>query len=261
MIAILCMTLPFVAAGAAETAQTFPAAGVRALDIQTEEGYIKVVGNDVQQIKVIIVNQNPEKCEMMTALDGSTLRLKAKSKSKLFWRSDCEAGFQVQSPKNISLDASSGSGRIRATGLHGALALNTGSGEIQVDDVTGDMNARLGSGTLKGDSRSQQMEIQCGSGSVDLDGLLGSANVRVGSGAINLKWAESPKNGKVNIKTGSGNVSLIFPKQTKLQTDILTGSGRVRNEIGETASAPLRISVIAGSGNVTIGKQTKQLQP
>ncbi len=203
-----------------------------------------------------VTNQDPEKCEITMAQTGSTLRLEAKSKSKPFWRSGCRAGFQVQSPKGLSLEASSGSGKIGVTNLSGALALNTGSGHIQLHDVAGDMKARLGSGSLKGSSRSKQAEIRCGSGSVSLEGLLGSANVKAGSGQVNLRWAESPQAGEVDIKTGSGDIFLTFPEDAKLQTDILTGSGKVRNEIDETPSAKLRISVKAGSGNVTIGRKS-----
>lgn len=259
-VAMICVTLPFAVARAEETAKVFPATSLRMMDIQSAGGDLRIEGSDTQEVKVTVTNQDPAKCEITMEQNGSTLRIKAKGKQKFFWRSGCNAGFQVQSPKTLSLEASSGSGKIRVTELNGVLSLNTGSGDIQMYDVTGDMKARLGSGSLKGTSRAKQAEIRCGSGSVNLEGLLGSANVKAGSGDVNLEWAEGPKAGEVDVKTGSGDVSLMFPEETKLQTDIRTGSGKVRNEIGETASAKLRISVKAGSGDVTIGKKEKQSQ-
>ncbi|MBI3553725.1 MAG: DUF4097 family beta strand repeat protein [Elusimicrobia bacterium] len=258
MIAILAMTASLSAAGAEETAKVFPASGLRALEIRTAGGDVSVQAGDASEVKVSVVNPDAEHCEITMEQDGSTLRLKAKDKStSWFRRSGCDAGFAVEAPKSLSLEASAGSGAMKVAGLEGTLTLNAGSGSIELSGGAGDLRAKVGSGTMKGNSRSKRVDIKCGSGAVALEGLQGSAEVRSGSGSVDLKWSLSPEDGEVDVKTGSGDVSLVFPDRTKLQTEIRTGSGRFRNEIGDTASAKFRISVKAGSGDVTIGKRAK----
>jgi hypothetical protein len=156
LVAMICMALPFAVGRAEESPKVFPASALRALDVQSEVGDLRIEGSDTQELKVTVTNQDPAKCKVAMEQAGSTLRLKAKSNRKWFWSSGCKAGFQVQSPKGISLEASSGSGKIRVAELNGALALNTGSGDIQIYDVAGDMKARLGSGSLKGSARSKK---------------------------------------------------------------------------------------------------------
>jgi len=102
MAGIIFLTLPLAVAHSEESAKVFPAAALRAMDIQAEAGDIRVEGSDTPEVKVLIIDQYPAKCEFTTEINGGMMRLKAKGKSKLFWRPGCKAGFQVQSPKGIS---------------------------------------------------------------------------------------------------------------------------------------------------------------
>lgn len=257
--ALICVTLSFAAAQAEESRKIFPAAGLSALDVRTEGGNIRVEGSDGQEIRVEVSNQDSDKCEITMKPKGRALVVKAKSKTIWFWKSGCAAGFQVLAPKNLSLEASSGSGEVLVTDLSNHLTLSAGSGEIKLHDVAGNLTARLGSGNLQGNARSSQVRILSGSGDVSLGGLIGSVNVQTGSGDISLKWAEAPKSGDVDIKAGSGDISLTLPENAKLQTHILTGSGHIRNEIGETESAEFRVAIKSGSGDVKIGKPFKNV--
>ena len=257
MTALLCLALPLAAASAEEAAKVFPAEALRTLEIQAGAGDILVQAAGAPQVTVRVTKPDPVKCEIIMEQKGSTLRLEARNKTRSLLGSGCEAGFQVQAPKELVLDAAAGSGNIRVTQRNAALALRTGSGDIQLSGVVGDLQARLGSGGLKGEARSRRADVRCGSGSVDLTGLLGSADVKTGSGDVVLKWAEAPQAGAVDAKLGSGDISLFFPEKTRLQTHVLTGSGKVRNELGETASAEFKVFVKTGSGDVLIAGGAK----
>ncbi|MDD5656622.1 MAG: DUF4097 family beta strand repeat-containing protein [Elusimicrobia bacterium] len=236
-IATVWLALAPAAAGAVEAAKVFPAADLRALQIKAEAGDISVEGVAAREAVVQVVNTDPDRCEISMEAKGDILRLEAKSRSKWPSRTGCRAGFEVRVPRGLALDAA------------------TGSGDIRLRDVAGDLKARLGSGNLKGTARSQDAQIQCGSGSVDLAGLIGSANVKIGSGRIVLAWAEAPKSGAVGVTAGSGDTLLFFPEGAKLRARVVSGSGEVRNEFGDTPSAGLRVRVVSGSGGVTIGKR------
>ncbi|GAG16919.1 unnamed protein product, partial [marine sediment metagenome] len=182
MTALLYAILPLAVAQAEETVRVFPAAELRAMEIRTEGGDIRVQGGDAQEIEVRIVKPDSTRCEITLETEGRTLVLKARSKSRWFRRSGCLAGFRVQAPKSLSLEAASGSGDIRVTELNCALDLKVGSGDIQLYDVIGNLTAKSGSGDLKGNMRSGRVQIKSGSGSISLGGLSGSADVKAGSG-------------------------------------------------------------------------------
>lgn len=120
------------------------------------------------------------------------------------------------------------------------------------------MTARLGSGSLEGEAHSQQVYALAGSNAVRLEGLKGSVDVKSGSGDVTLQWARVPQTGNVNVKTGNGDVALIFPEGAKIKTRILSGSGRIHNEIGDARNAELNVSIISGSGKVSIGTLVQQ---
>jgi len=87
---------------------------------------------------------------------------------------------------------------------------------------------------------------------VSLSRLLGSADVRSGSGAVRLEWAHAPEKGDAQVRTGSGDITLLFPSGTRLAADLKTGSGDVKNEFGEAHEAAFRVSARAGSGDVHV---------
>jgi DUF4097 and DUF4098 domain-containing protein YvlB len=217
----ICLTLPLTLGHAEDAAKVFTAAGLKTLEIHSESGDLDIEASSSQEVSVTVTKPDAAKCEIVMERRGNVLHLQAKSIGHRFWGSSCRAGFQVRAPKELALDASAGSGEMRISGLEGALALKAGSGDIRIYDVSGKVDARLGSGD------------------------------------IDLSWATSPKTGEVDIKTGSGDVSLVLPQETLLRTNTRTGSGTVINELGETASADLLISVKAGSGDVTIRKARK----
>lgn len=250
---------------AQEAVQTFSAAGLRALIVETTGGDIQVEAATTKEILVHLEKQDPLLCEITLKRDGDKLVARAANKRNegaLKWfrwsrGSSCPTGFHLQAPKHVLLEASSGSGEIRITGLESKLILNAGSGQASLSDVSGDLTARLGSGGLRGNSSSKQVDILSGSGDVRLEGLAGSVDLKIGSGRTKLEWSKSPEEGEADVKAGSGDVTLLFPGDIKLRAQVTTGSGRVEDEVGDTSSAKFRVSVKSGSGDVRIGKTKK----
>lgn len=233
-----CAALPCSVVNAAEgVRKTFPAAGVKMIRIQTESGDIEVQGTGRQDAQVEVTKMDPERCAVTMEARGDALVLEIRSLSRWFWKSSgCQAGFKVQAPASLGLEASSGAGDIKASGLQGALILKDGSGDIRFDGVAGEVSAKSGSGNVEGTLRSSRVSIM------------------TGSGDLKLRWTQAPGEGDVQVKTGSGDVSLAFPGGAKVRTSILSGVGTVSNELGEASDARLTVSVMSGSGDVAIRK-------
>lgn len=196
------------------TKREFPAQGVKTIRVQTESGSIEVRAGAKLAVEVVD-NKKPELCLLTLEVQGDALVLKAESARRYFVPGPgCGAGFRVTAPAALSLAAKSGSGNVVLDGMSGETALATGSGRI--------------SGTSSG-----------------------RLSAKSGSGGVTLIWAKAPAE-SVSVKCGSGDVVLAFPAGTKLQASQVAGSGSTANKLGETPGAPLKVSVITGSGDSTI---------
>jgi DUF4097 and DUF4098 domain-containing protein YvlB len=237
---------------AAAPSREFPTGKVKHVRIQTEAGDVSVRGVEGASAKVAVTGST-EDCVLVTEVQGAELVLTAKSVRRHFWmQSGCRAGFSVEAPGGLTLEASVGSGRIEVSAMSSDVEVRTGSGDIDVKDVSGALKARTGSGRIKGQASSSWVEARTGSGGVSLSRLQGSAKVHSGSGPVRLEWAQAPGKGEADVHTGSGDITLLFPEGTKLTTEVKTGSGSVRKELGEAPEAGFRVSAHAGSGNVIL---------
>jgi hypothetical protein len=146
---------------------------------------------------------------------------------------NCEVDFDLRVPKEINLEVSSG------------------SGNVTIDGVSGDLHFDMGSGKLLAAGQFKHLKGKTGSGEVDVSGLAGAVDLSVGSGKVKLGFAEDPK-GDVQVRTGSGDATLLFPKGSKIKTAFQGGSGSLLNEIADSSRPELNVSVTAGSGNLKI---------
>lgn len=107
-----------------------------------------------------------------------------------------------------SVRAQSGSGSVRARGVHGPATLGTGSGDVELNETAAaDVHAQTGSGSVRLQGVSGGLRAKTGSGDIEV------------SGALTSDWM---------LDTGSGSVRLNLGPQTHFSLDADTGSGTVR---------------------------------
>lgn len=146
---------------------------------------------------------------------------------------DCEVDIEMKVPKDADLNIWSGSGSVNITGMEGNLTFTVGSGSVTAN------------------GKFKKVEGKSGSGSIDINGLTTGGNISVGSGPVNLRYLEYPT-GRMDVKTGNGDANISFPKNSKINAQLDTGSGDVVNELGTVNSADFGISVKTGSGDLKI---------
>jgi DUF4097 and DUF4098 domain-containing protein YvlB len=146
---------------------------------------------------------------------------------------DCEVDLDIKVPKEANLNIWSGSGPVNITGMEGNLTFN------------------LGSGSVTANGKFKKVEGKSGSGSVDIAGLTTGGSISVGSGPVNLRFLDYPT-GRMDVKTGNGDTNISFPKGSKVNASLNTGSGDVVNELGTYESADFGITVKTGSGDLKI---------
>ncbi|HEY8278808.1 MAG TPA: DUF4097 family beta strand repeat-containing protein [Bdellovibrionota bacterium] len=209
--------------------------GVRQLEMRVASGDIKVTGVSGDTATMNVVKKRyDERCRLTVEQRGDLLFVELASKN--FFSATCEADFTIEVPKNVSLKFKSGSGAIKVEGTKGTMSVETGSGRVDVKAKLSSFSAKTGSGDLL------------------VAGLQSPAKVRTGSGSMRLVYDRLPASGQLDIRTGSGDAQVIFPRHSKVKTSYTAGSGVLKNELGESREAHFSVNMTSGSGDLTVGK-------
>jgi DUF4097 and DUF4098 domain-containing protein YvlB len=117
------------------------------------------------------------------------------------------------------LSASSGSGNVRAHGIHGPAELQSGSGDLELEQTgAGDVKAKTGSGSVRVHGLNGGFMARTGSGDIEAEGrLTGEANLGSGSGSVRLHLTQDA-HFNLEAQTGSGDIRVHFPNAPQ-QTD------------------------------------------
>jgi DUF4097 and DUF4098 domain-containing protein YvlB len=118
------------------------------------------------------------------------------------------------------LSATSGSGSVRAHGVHGPANLQTGSGDIELqEEAAGEVKAQTGSGSIRINGLNGALTARTGSGDIEADGhLTGAARLSSGSGSVRLNLAPDA-HFDLEGSTGSGSIHVHFPNAPQQNSD------------------------------------------
>ncbi|EWT00805.1 hypothetical protein N865_13715 [Intrasporangium oryzae NRRL B-24470] len=148
---------------------------------------------------------------------------------------------EIDLPVGSAVDARTGSGHVRATGLLDDVRASTGSGKLSFHEL-GDAELRSGSGDVTVRAVRGGLSAKTGSGDLVFGSLGGRSDLVSGSGDIEIRRAEAP----VKAKTGSGDVRI---EASAADIEVMTGSGDVR--LAGVHGGEVRART--GTGDVTIG--------
>ncbi|MEV4177616.1 DUF4097 family beta strand repeat-containing protein [Nonomuraea sp. NPDC049709] len=126
----------------------------------------------------------------------------------------CGVDYKIEIPKGLHVDLDSGSGNLTLRSLTGPIDVHVGSGDVDAADLRGKK-------------------------------VIADA----GSGNIELKYASAPESAE--LKTGSGDITLNVPDGAyDVKTEV--GSGDANVSVKKDGASPNKISLTAGSGDITV---------
>jgi hypothetical protein len=149
------------------------------------------------------------------------------------------------------LAASSGSGNVRAHGIHGPSSLESGSGDLELEDeAQGDVKARTGSGSIRVHGLNGGFNARTGSGDIEADGhLQGASTISTGSGDVRLHLSPDSRF-TLEGSTGSGDIRVHMPGLVAANSD--TSRHHVTTEVNG-GGPPLEIRT--GSGSIEVASR------
>ena len=209
----------------------YEAAGVETIRVTNTSGKITVSPMPLNKITVTMFKRRfTEHCATLIQKPDATLIL-AEFKPPANER--CEVDIELQVPKDIRLD------------------LTEGSGNVSIRGFDGKLDFKVGSGSLVAEGHVKNVDGTVGSGDVTIKGMAGGGKLLTGSGKVNLRFLEDLR-GQLDLKSGSGDTTLAFPKGTALHTSLASGSGAVENELGDNPDADFGLNAKTGSGDLRV---------
>ena len=242
---------------AEETVKTFPAKDITGIFAATEVGPITVAGAP-GDIKVEVFGNLPDTCVLtMGVLDGRLL-LKAESSKTLKVKGpfgfggkwvDCAAGFKVSAPSGINFEARSGTGKIGVSGITGMVYVKSGTGAVALSALAGKVDVDSGTGEIFGELCAKRLTVKGGTGKVNLKGLCGPAEITTGTGRVSLEWIKVPAAGSASVKSGTADISMVFPAGAAVGASLKSGTGSIKSDFGTTGG--FLVTGKSGTGDVS----------
>jgi DUF4097 and DUF4098 domain-containing protein YvlB len=144
--------------------------------------------------------------------------------------------------------AASGSGNVRAHGVHGPADLESGSGDLELEDLgAGDVKVKTGSGDIKVESFNGGFTARTGSGDITADGHLQNGGmIMAGSGDVRLHLTPDSRF-TLEASTGSGDIRVHMPGVVATNSD----SSRHHVTTSVNGGGPA-LEIRTGSGDIEI---------
>jgi DUF4097 and DUF4098 domain-containing protein YvlB len=158
-----------------------------------------------------------------------------------------EVLVEVRCPDGADVKAKSGSADIEGDGRFGAADVQSGSGDVQFSELSGDCKVDAASGDVQLARVGGELRVNTASGDVQVGSVAGAAKVNSASGDIQLREA----GGSLEVNSASGEVQL---GQAGSSVSVNTASGDqaigavVEGKVTlKSASGDLKVGIREGS--------------
>ena len=235
--------------------RTLNVTGAVSLDVATGSGDITVRGAEPGRVHIVgryrirdtwLGLSAEERAQLLKdnppiQQDGNRIRVGHIEDRRL--RRNVSISYEILTPSETSLDASTGSGSQEISGIQGPVEASCGSGNISLARIPRDVDVNTGSGNITLDEIGGSVEARTGSGNIHISSAGAAVNARTGSGRVEVGQAGE----KVEVSTGSGSISLGGVTR---DLRARSGSGSIRVE-GNPAAQSLW-DIRASSGDITL---------
>ncbi|MCG6964753.1 MAG: DUF4097 family beta strand repeat-containing protein [Acidobacteria bacterium] len=230
-----------------------PADGV--VEVHNIAGSVDVVGWSKAEVKVTgTLGRGTERLAIESSGNRTVIRVILPHHARNVDGSD----LTVQVPRSARVEVETVSANVSAHDLTGKLDLQSVSGKISVKGNPSQMECSSVSGTIQIEATPDKTSLETVSGKIKVaraDGELtansvsGSVIIQAGSidggklsttsGTIRCEAAPTG-NGTLKLKSLSGSVTLVVPKDMAADFELSTFSGTIHNEIGPKAERTSR---------------------
>jgi hypothetical protein len=266
-------------AHADEYARTFPVTQRADVHVDTNDGSVRVVTSDVEQVEFHVVYSGlklDKTLHIETHQTGDRIDLVARTVGGMVWSwgMSLKLNIEVRMPKDADLQVDTGDGSVDAALLAGTIGLHTGDGSIRADRLSGTLDLhtgdggitvralhgtvrlQTGDGSIAGTDLDGQFDATSGDGSIQLAGRFDGLRVKSGDGSIEARAAAGSRlNAGWHLDTGAGSVRMALPADLPADIDAQAGLGSVSLDVpvaGTVSRSEVRGKINGGGQPLTI---------
>jgi len=133
--------------------------------------------------------------------DGVSLNAEAPGRQ---WTGRLWATLELDIPKNVSLEVSTGGGNIDTSEIQGHVKLSTAGGNITAGDIGGPARLETGGGYIVAKTVAGELYANTGGGHIVIGSIAGNATLHTSGGHIRVTSIQ----GTAHLETGGGNITL-----------------------------------------------------
>lgn len=236
--------------------KTFSASAIKALQVRTSGGSIRVAGstnepkvemyvrsnnwNGSSELSKEEIDERLKEYEVRVAMEGETLVCRVKRKNedeKWDWKRSLSISFKIIVPEKTTTDLVTSGGSIRLVNLSGMQSFSTSGGSLHLDDLAGNVKGRTSGGSIHLAKCREQIDLSTSGGSIHAEECKGDIKLVTSGGSIELNQVD----GVLRASTSGGS---IRGGGIRGELTASTSGGSIRlNDV----AASLRASTSAGS--------------
>jgi hypothetical protein len=241
IMAVAALLLPLTLLAQKEVTKTF--SGIKKIRMGTASGSCVIKKGDNATVKIEL-KYTYDDDDYTPSFDqqGDVLVVKEKFHSN---SSNGSADWKLTVPDNLSIQFTTGSGDVEASGLALDLNATTGSGDFVFTGTTGDIECTTGSGGVELENVNGTIKATSGSGGFRVRSAKG--NLKLTSGSGNHRISETTA--ELQVTTGSGSINCTSI-MLEGPSSFTTGSGTA--EVQFAASPKHDLSISSGSGDAIV---------
>lgn len=260
----------FTASQTDSTTRTFALGANGQIDLQNLSGDIKVVAGTGREVSVETIRTARGRTDAdaksgLTRVRVDTTHRNDRLTVRVVYPNERQSsysvnvGFVITAPAGTSVNVSTLSGDVSATGISGELSLVTTSGNVTITDARRVTRARSLSGdiTLRNVSAESQLEAHTMSGNVDATGLTARRlSLESLSGDITLRNIKAES---ADLRSTSGNVSFDGTLHGGGRYDLRSHSGNVRMAVDGSIGFTFEGQSFSGAVRVDLPLQVRSM--
>ncbi|MFD6095847.1 DUF4097 family beta strand repeat-containing protein [Nocardiopsis flavescens] len=216
--------------------QQFPTAAPITVVLDLPAGHVRLIAADRADTTVEVRPADPAKGRdtraaerVGVALDDGVLRIQAPGAEGLLAGHPGSVEVTVRLPSGSAVDARAAAVELRGVGRLGEVSFDSARGPVKLDEAAG---ARL---ALK-------------DGDITVGRLTGPADISTAKGDIRVDQASR---GLLELRTGSGDITVTAAPGVSASLDAGTSYGRIDNALRNDGTAGLDIRATTSYGDIT----------
>ncbi|MFN8353112.1 MAG: DUF4097 family beta strand repeat-containing protein [Spirosomataceae bacterium] len=244
--------------------KTFPASGIKALNVRTSGGSITVSGqNGEAKVEVYVrgnswpndlsqseIEDRLKEYDIIVKEEAGTIFCEAKRKNEdrdWNWKRSLSISFKVQVPTSTTTDLKTSGGSIHLDHLTGNQKFSTSGGSLHLDELSGNIKGNTSGGSIELTNCKDVLDLATSGGSIKADQCKGDIRLVTSGGSISLYNLD----GTVQARTSGGSI-----KANHVQGELVTSTSGGSIHMNDIA-ASLKASTSGGSIEIemtTLGK-------